>query len=232
MSFTITITLTQAIVVFASLLAMFSPPAVFGTATAILLDAPREVHRRLAWEIARNYALVLLLAIWLGRYLLQILGISPDALAATGGVALLYQGLPLMTRGVKLERARVEECGDRARAIGDAARWNQLAVVPLLFPVTIGGGTIAVVIAVGERYPTLSDQFVLSGIILAMVPVVACTFLAAGPLSGRLSTGAQDVLARFSGILLVALAMQLLVDGLAGLVAATSLGAAILRPVP
>ena len=59
-------------------------------------------------------------------------------------------------------------------------------------------------------------------------PVVALTFLAAGPVSGQLSTGAQDVLARFSGIVLVALATQLLVEGLTGLVAATPLGVAIL----
>jgi multiple antibiotic resistance protein len=222
----VTITATQTVVVFVSLLAMFSPPATLGAAAAILSGAPRAVQRRLAWEIGRNYALVLLLAIWLGRYLLLLLGISSGALTATGGAALLYQGLPLMTRGAKSPEPRLEASKDSVAA--GSSNWDQLAVVPLLFPVTIGGGTIAVVIAAAERYPTLPDLGVLSGVILAMAPVVALTFLAAGPVSGRLSTGAQDVLARFSGIVLVALATQLLVEGLTGLVAATPLGVAIL----
>jgi multiple antibiotic resistance protein len=58
----------------------------------------------------------------------------------------------------------------------------------------------------------------LSAVILAMAPTIAVTFLASGPLHGRLSTGAMDTLARISGIILVTLSLQLLVSGITGLV--------------
>ncbi|SDX32790.1 multiple antibiotic resistance protein [Thiocapsa roseopersicina] len=224
---TITMTWTEVIVVFVTLLAMFSPPATLGTAAAFLRYAPPEVHRQLAWEIARNYAIVLLLAIWLGRWLLMFLGISTGALTATGGAALLYQGLPLMTRGAKTPESKVAESEDLVRAAAGDVNWRELAVVPLLFPITIGGGTIAVAIASSDQYPALADQAVLSAVVLTMVPVVAVTFLVAGPVTGRLSAGAQDALARFSGIVLVALAIQMLVRGFAELLAGTPLGTAI-----
>lgn len=46
----------------------------------------------------------------------------------------------------------------------------------------------------------------------------ALTFLATGPLHGRLSPGVMDTLARISGIILVTLAIQLLVSGMVGLI--------------
>jgi multiple antibiotic resistance protein len=224
----LTITPLHAFLVFVSLLAMFSPPATLGPAAAVLRYAPREVLRRVAWRIARGYALVMLLTVWAGQYFLLLLGISSGALVATGGIALLYQGLPLMTRGAKAEGAE-----QRVQQAAGSVNWDELAIVPLLFPLTIGGGTIAVAIAAGGRYPTWADLGVLSLTIAAMVPVVAGTFLAAGPVASRLSAGAQDVLARVSGIVLVALALQLLVEGLAQLAAATKLGAAVLgHPAP
>jgi len=129
--------------------------------------------------------------------------------------------------------AKAEGAEQRVQQAAGSVNWDELAIVPLLFPLTIGGGTIAVAIAAGGRYPTWADLGVLSLTIAAMVPVVAGTFLAAGPVASRLSAGAQDVLARVSGIVLVALALQLLVEGLAQLAAATKLGAAVLgHPAP
>jgi multiple antibiotic resistance protein len=161
--------------------------------------------------------------VWVGQFFLLLLGISSGALIATGGIALLHQGLPLMTRGAKAEGSE-----QRMQEAGGGVDWDELAIVPLLFPLTIGGGTVAVAVAAGGRFPTWADLGVLSLTIAAMVPVVAATFLAAGPVSTRLSAGAQDVLARVSGIILVAEALHLLVEGFAKLIAATPFGAAMI----
>jgi multiple antibiotic resistance protein len=213
------------LLIFVTFLSMFSPPATLAAAATMLGGASRDVLRRLAWRVARGYALVMLVTVWLGHYLLTALGIATAALAATGGAALLHQGWPLMTRGIKAEQSepRVQS--------PDAGAWDDLAIVPLLFPLTIGGGTIAVAITEAGRHQSVEGLLLVSGVVLAMVPVIVLTFLAAGTLRGRLSAGALDVLARVSGIVLVALAVQLLVHGLADLVATSSLGAA-LRTAP
>jgi multiple antibiotic resistance protein len=211
----------QFALIFVTFLAMFSPPATMAAAAMMLGGASREVLRRLAWRVARGYALVMLGTVWLGHYLLTALGIATAALTATGGAALLHQGWPLMTRGIKAEQSepRVQT--------PDAAQWDDLAIVPLLFPLTIGGGTIAVAISEAGRHQSVEGLLLVSGVVVAMVPVIVLTFLAAGTLRGRLSAGALDALARVSGIVLVALAVQLLVTGLAELIAASPLGTAL-----
>jgi multiple antibiotic resistance protein len=217
----------QFALILVTFIAMFSPPATLAAAATMLGGASRDVLRRLAWRVARGYVLVMLAAVWLGHYLLTALGIATAALTATGGAALLHQGWPLMTRGIKAEQSepRVQT--------PDATRWDDLAVVPLLFPLSIGGGTIAVAITAAGRHQSVEGLLLVSAVVLAMVPVVVLTFLGAGTLRGRLSAGALDVLARISGIVLVALSVQLLVDGLSELLAASPLGAAVVgRAVP
>jgi multiple antibiotic resistance protein len=200
----------EAVLFAMSLLAMFNPPATLGPAASILSGAPRAAQRQVAWLVARNYVVVMVLTLLLGHAALQALGLSAHALTVTGGVALLHQGWPLMTRAGK--------AADRdAPAATTAQAWNELAAVPLTFPITVGGGTIAVVIAASGRFGTWPDLALLAGICVAMAAPVFLTFVLAGPVTSRLGASAMDALTRVSGILLFTLGTQLTVSGLAGL---------------
>ncbi|MFO1148109.1 MAG: MarC family protein [Alsobacter sp.] len=194
-----------------SLLALFSPPATLGPAASILAGAPAKAQKRVAFLVARNYALILVVALLLGHALLRLLGITTAALTLTGGAALVHQGWPLMTRG--------DKAADRSAAGGDALdrNWDQISAVPLTFPITIGGGTIAVAVSASGRYPTLPDLAVLATICLSLSLAVYLTFRLAGPVTSRLGEGAMDAITRASGIVLVALGAQLSVAGLVGL---------------
>jgi multiple antibiotic resistance protein len=200
----------QDMVLFAvSLLAMFSPPAAIGSAAALLSGAPVKAQRRVAWLVARNYAIAMILSITLGHAALSFLGIEVAALTVTGAAALMHQGWPLMTRGGK-----AEEAPQRDPQAAETINWMSLTTVPLTFPLTIGGGTIAVVITASGRFPTGLDLAILSGISIGMAGIVAITFLLAGPFGSRMGAGAMDVLARISGIILLSLGVQLAVGGL------------------
>ena len=119
-------------------------------AAAILLGGiPNTALRRVAWRVAWEYVFVMMIVIWLGNYMLTALGLSTHALTATGGAALLFQGWPLMTRGTKAEQSNALLNSESPRNV------NDLAVVPLLFPLSIGGGTIAVGISSAAHSNTL-----------------------------------------------------------------------------
>ena len=207
-------TLNDIVLVGLGLLAMFSPPATIGPAAAILAAAPPATQRRVAWLVARNYAVVVIVVLVLGTAILKLLGIATDAVTLTGGVALLHQGFPLMTRGAKAEQPAPADGG-----VVVEPNWDALAAVPLTFPITVGGGTVAVVLAAAGRYPSPLDLALLVLITLAVAGVVAATFLLVQPISGWLQGGAKDVLVRVSGIILMALGAQLVVEGGMGLVA-------------
>lgn len=193
-----------------SLLAMFSPLATLGPAASMLGAAPPDVQRRVALLIARNYVAVTVATVLLGQLLLTALGISTAALTLTGGAALLHQGWPLMTRAGK--------ASDRdLSSVASPASWDEMAAVPLTFPITVGGGTIAVVIGASGRFSTPADLAAVAAVCGLMAVPVFLTFSFAARLVHRLSSGATDAVNRVSGIILFALGAQLTVDGLHGL---------------
>lgn len=193
-----------------SLLAMFSPMATLGPAATLLSDAPAATQRRVALLVARNYVSVTVLTVLLGNLALTALGISAAALTVTGGAALLHQGWPLMTRAGK---AVDREVPSQAAP----ANWDDVAAVPLTFPITIGGGTIAVVISAASRYHSPADLAALAAVCALMAFPVFLTISFAGRLVRHLSGGAADAVNRVSGIILFALGAQLAVKGLLGL---------------
>jgi multiple antibiotic resistance protein len=211
----VTITVGNMVLFAISLLAMFSPPATLGPAASILRDAPPKAQRRVALLVARNYAVIMVLMLALGHAALSLLGISTAALTVTGGAALLHQGWPLMTRAGKAADRQPQD------TVAPNQEWDSLAAVPLTFPITIGGGTIAVAVAASGRYPTTADLAILSGICLLMTIPVGLTFLLAGPITSRLGAGAIDTITRISGIILVALGIQLCAGGLKELMLAS-----------
>ena len=205
-----TITVSELALFAISLLAMFSPLATLGPAAALLGSAPPAVQRKVAFLVARNYVGVTVLTVLLGGLLLAALGISTAALTFTGGAALLHQGWPLMTRAGK--------AADRDVPAAPApAQWEELAAVPLTFPITIGGGTIAVVISAASGVTTLLDRAGIAAVCVGMGIPVYLTISFAGRLVRRLSGGAIDTVNRLSGIILFALGAQLAVRGLHGL---------------
>jgi multiple antibiotic resistance protein len=204
---TLSLSATQLLLFFVSLLAMFSPPATLGPAAAIIGQAPADIQRRVAFAVARNYAVIMVLTVLLGHAVLSALGISTAALTLTGGAALLHQGWPLMTRAGK---AADREVG----LVSSDGEWQSLAAVPLTFPITIGGGTIAVAISAAGQYQSVADIVALAAVCLLMAVPVFLTFMFAGRLVNRLKPGAIDAVNRISGIVLVALGAQLAVTGL------------------
>lgn len=201
----------SALLLFAiSLLAMFSPLATLGPAASLLGEAPASAQRRVALLVARNYVAVTVLTVLLGNLLLTALGISTAALTLTGGAALLHQGWPLMTRAGKAADRDVPD-------LPSPGKWDELAAVPLTFPIAIGGGTIAVVISAASRTSTIVDLALVAAVCVLMGIPVFLTISFAGQMVRRLSGGAIDAVNRLSGIILFGLGAQLAVSGLHGL---------------
>jgi multiple antibiotic resistance protein len=206
--------LSTATGVFLGLLSLFSPTAAIGPIAAFAENAQDDQRRRLAWRVALLYLSILVPSLWLGHFALSFLGISTSALTATGGIALFVSGFPLMTRGSKAEGARDQEKGSVP-----AVDLDRLSFVPITFPITIGGATVAYAIALSGRYATPLDLVAITGIAAIVAAIVYATVRLTGAVA-RMSAGAMDVLTRFSGIILVSLSMQFFVAGIGQLFAA------------
>ena len=193
---------------FATLFVAIGPVEVASMFLALTPGFTRTHRRKLA-TVAAGVAAGVLLAFALGGVqLLSLLGVGLAAFRTAGGVLLLMMSAELLLR----QHSNLSSITTTEAA--DAQARTDIAIFPLAIPLTAGPGSMtAIVLLVGRAHTALAEGLVLAALAL----VVGMTF-AAMLLSERLMrvlgiTGA-NVVARVSGILLAALAMQFIFDGL------------------
>lgn len=136
----------------------------------------------------------------IGRFLLDYLHVSVEALSISGGLLLLLVALEML-RGLDSPDASNEDA----------------ALVPLATPLVAGPGAIATIIVLVERSDETAERIgVGAGLVLALATVGAA-LLAAVWLARVLSPSFVSFLTRVFGLLLSAIAVQLVVDGVRGL---------------
>lgn len=89
----------QPLLLFLALFALYSPLAAVSSYFPVVARLRPADQGRLALGLFLYVTVFSLTALWVGEPLLELLGVSTAALTATGGIALLYAGVPLM-RGV------------------------------------------------------------------------------------------------------------------------------------
>ncbi|MCP9788110.1 MarC family protein [Cyanobium sp. Maggiore-St4-Cus] len=157
--------------------------------------------RRISRLAVLTYLAVLLVACWWGSGLLGLFGISLPAFRIAGGLILLPLGLRLLE-------------GRPALLASPLADDPAAAIVPIGVPLMAGPGTISLVVA--EAPDAWSGRLLVSLVIGAMA-VGLYLFLQLTPrLRGWLGQTRERVLQRLMGLLITAVAVQILVNGLKG----------------
>jgi multiple antibiotic resistance protein len=87
----------EPLVFFLALFGLYSPVAALASYLPIIQSFSHAQVLRLSIGLTLNVAVFVLLAIWAGEPLLEVLGLSTAALTATGGIALAWEAIPLMT---------------------------------------------------------------------------------------------------------------------------------------
>ena len=86
----------EALALFLALVGLYSPIAALSSYLPVVRPFDHGQQMRLAIGLVVNVAVFVLAAIWVGDPLLELLGISPAALTATGGIALIFASVPMM----------------------------------------------------------------------------------------------------------------------------------------
>ena len=204
----------QNIVLFAtSLLAIINPlssSVLFATMTG---KFPRDIQRRMANQSAFAVLVILLVCVWVGRFLLQILGISVPMLQAAGGLILLLYGIRMVTVDeVKLTAAEQESVDEVPEA-----EWKTLAVVPLAIPGAVGAGTITTVVVQATTFKNPWDLAIITVVCAATALMMWVAYRSSGPIAQRLGPIGMNIVTRVMGILVSATACGLLGRGFGGL---------------
>jgi multiple antibiotic resistance protein len=191
-----------------TLFVVVDPVGLVPSFLAVTDGLPLKARRSVALRASVIAGAILVGTALLGDWLFRTLGISLSAFRIAGGL-LLFSIASEMVFGVRLRRE-----GETAEeAVEERAR--NVAAFPLAIPLMAGPGAITATVLLAGR---ADGHLPLVGLLIAVVILVtiACyvAFIFARRISRLLGMTGNIVLSRLLGVLLAALAVQFVVDGI------------------
>ena len=171
-------------------------------------DAQR---RRTVRMSAFSAFVVIAVSALIGLQLLSFFGISIASFQVGGGLLLLMSSLSMLNAQPAESKTNVEEL--RATEV-KASMGASIAVVPLTIPLLTGPATMSTVVIYSERAQSFWQQATLVGYGVVIALVTAVCFTLAGPIARVLGKTGINVMTRLMGLILAALAVEVMADGL------------------
>jgi MarC family membrane protein len=200
-------TLAYAISALLTLFVVVDPVGLVPTFLAVTEDLPRQARRSVAVRASLIAGAVLIGTALIGDWLLHTLSISLPAFRIAGGL-LLFSIASEMVFGVRLRR----ESREAEEAVEEHVR--NIAAFPLAIPLLAGPGAItATVLLAGRANGNLMLIAVLIGVVALVAAACFVAFLFAERIGRAIGLTGNIVLSRLLGVLLAALAVQYVVDG-------------------
>ena len=176
---------------------------------ASLTRGTDAAHRRamalraslIAWAILMFFAL-------LGRPMLEALGISLASFRIAGGIMLFMIALDMV-----FER-RTERREKRAREIEESPEDEDISVFPMAIPMIAGPGSIASIMLLSARAEGTVEGLIVLAAMTAVILLTLIALLLAGPLMKLIGAKLEAMITRILGVILAALAVQFVLDGL------------------
>lgn len=191
------------ITAFVTLFVIVDPIGLMPLFVALTQGMTASQRRSIAVRACAVAAVLLTMFAAFGESLLGFVGISMPAFRVAGGILLFLTALDMLfERRAKRREDQTEE--DRPDP----------SVFPLAIPLIAGPGSIATMILLVGQQPGLQGLATVVGVMLAVLGVVLVLFLASGLLERLLGRTGINVVTRLLGMLLAALSVQFVLDGL------------------
>ena len=160
-------------------------------------------RRREALRTSLYVALILVLSLFLGRFVLHAFGLDLAEIRIAGGLIVGWTAWQMVNSDVRITPA--EEQGAR--------RKTDISFTPMAMPLLAGPGAIGVVVGIAAHGHTWEDYVgYVIGILLIAVTVLMCLG-ASGPIFKRLGPNGIGVLNRIFGFIILAIAVALIARG-------------------
>ena len=158
-----------------------------------------RARQRLAIRVTVAVITAALLLYFLGNSIFQILGITIDAFRVGSGALLFLSAVSLV----------------RAEApLGRHDEGEDIAVVPLAIPVTIGPATTGALLVMGAERREWLEHLAGCGALVAAILTVGGMLLLANRIQHWLGERGLSILSKLTGLALAALAAQMILEGI------------------
>jgi multiple antibiotic resistance protein len=194
--------------VFITFLVIIDPVGMLPLFVALTHRQTNEQRRRTAIRSIAAAAITLVVLALAGHIVLRFLGISLPAFRIAGGLLLLLLSVDMVfarQSGIRsMTAAETEEAEDSA----------DVAIFPSAVPLIAGPGAItSIILLMGRAEGNFILQTIVIALMLFVLGLCLFAFLSAIPLLDRLGVTGINVVGRVFGIILAALAVQYVLDG-------------------
>ena len=194
-----------------TLLAIVNPLAIVPFFIHYTQDFSPEQRRNTVWVSSLTTFIVIAVSALLGLHILEFFGISLASFQVGGSLLLLIGAMNMLNAQPAEAKSNTHEMEDGAEK---AARGASVAVVPLTIPLLTGPATMSTVVIYAEKSKSFLQLGTLVGYGLVIALATAICFSLATPIARVLGKTGINVMTRLMGIILAALAVEVMSDGL------------------
>ncbi|HEY0825778.1 MAG TPA: MarC family protein, partial [Ramlibacter sp.] len=194
-----------------TLLAIVNPPAIIPFFIYYTQGFSSGQRRHTVIVASITAFLVIAASALLGIRILEFFSISLASFQVGGGMLLLTSALNMLNAKPAEAKPSTNEMEAGAEK---AAMGNSIAVVPLTIPLLTGPATMSTVVIYADRAHSAFDLALLVGYGVVIALVTAVSFALAQPIARVLGQTGINVLTRLMGLILAALAVEVMAEGL------------------
>ena len=197
---------SYALVSFGSLFSIVDPFAAVPMFLALTGSQPRAAQARTALRASATCFAVLGLFGLAGTLIFRFFGITLPAFKLAGGILLFGVGLEMM-------RAKRSDTRSTSEEEAEAETKDDVGLIPLGLPLLSGPGAIATVMVLVGKAKDLPERISLLGVITLVSLITFLVLRSATMVARVLGKTGMNVIGRVMGLILAAVAMQFVIDG-------------------
>lgn len=179
---------------------IMTPFFVLSVFLTVTNEATNSERKTLAIKVTISVIVTSLILLFFGKHIFSVFGITLDAFRIGAGALLFLTAVELIK-------------GNKDTAKAEDKALNDLAVVPLAIPVTIGPGTIGILLVMGASFETTSSLVVGSLALICAVLVVGFMLYTSSVIEKLVGKQGLLVISKITGLFLAALSAQIVFTG-------------------
>ena len=199
---------------FLTILVTIDPPGLAPLFLALTRGMTREQRTQVSVRATTIASAIMILFAIVGAVVLSGLGITLPAFRVAGGLLLFYIAFEMV---FERRQDRKEKSADMAITRDQI---QDIAAFPLAIPLIAGPGAISATVLLSGSFQGIAAKSALVGIILVCLGLTYLVFVLAERVDRFLGQTGRTILTRLLGVILAALAVQFVADGIKALMAA------------
>ena len=176
-----------------------------------------QVQRAVAILLAASIFGLMCVFFIFGIRILNMFGITLPAFRLAGSIMILLIGLRMLQGKSKFENHGIETEPVKGGTFSKAGNSLSRILVPVGMPLFIGPGTITTVILYAEKSNDLLTSLMMLVILFLSACIVGAVLVSSRYIFDRIGRNGTQIVVRFMGMILCAIAMQFMIDGVAQL---------------